>query len=169
MGEIVSRLTARKGTNEYERENEMIQTGLQNKVVLITGANHGIGAATAKAFAAEGAAVLMNYLRLAPMRRYERDEEKLDIYDSMRAKSADDVVQAIRDSGGRAEAVEADLSHVATITMLTDRAEAPCGTVDILVHHADYCEHDRLLPTARRGPRDVGPAASPTLSLTAEM
>ena len=50
MGEIVSRLTARKGTNEYERENEMIQTGLQNKVVLITGANHGIGAATAKAF-----------------------------------------------------------------------------------------------------------------------
>jgi NAD(P)-dependent dehydrogenase (short-subunit alcohol dehydrogenase family) len=31
----------------------MIQTGLQNKVVLITGANHGIGAATAKAFAAD--------------------------------------------------------------------------------------------------------------------
>ena len=129
MGEIVSRLTARKGTNEYERENEMIQTGLQNKVVLITGANHGIGAATAKAFAAEGAAVLMNYLRLAPMHRYERDEEKLDIYDSMRAKSADDVVQAIREPGGRAEAIEADLSDVATIPMLFDRAEALFGGV----------------------------------------
>ena len=45
----------------------MTQTGLHNKVVLITGANHGIGAATAKAFAAEGAAVLISYLRLPPM------------------------------------------------------------------------------------------------------
>ncbi len=168
MGEIVSRLTARKGTNEYERENEMIQTGLQNKVVLITGANHGIGAATAKAFAAEGAAVLMNYLRLTPMRRYERDEEKLDIYDSMRAKSADEVVQAIRDPGGRAEAVEADLSDVATIPMLFDRAEALFGTVDILVNNADYCEQDTFIPTNRLGPTDVAPDGYPTLSITAE-
>ena len=48
----------------------MVQTGLHNKVVLITGANHGIGAA-----------VLINYLRLAPMRRYEGGEEKLDVYE----------------------------------------------------------------------------------------
>ena len=44
----------------------MTNTGLKNKVVLVTGANHGIGAATAKAFAAEDAKVFINYLRLSP-------------------------------------------------------------------------------------------------------
>ena len=40
----------------------MIDTQLKDKVVLVTRANHGIGAATAKAFVAEGAAVAIHYL-----------------------------------------------------------------------------------------------------------
>lgn len=44
----------------------MIDTGLKDKVVLRTGANHGIGAAAATAFAKEGARVYINYLRLSP-------------------------------------------------------------------------------------------------------
>ncbi|MDQ6659746.1 MAG: SDR family oxidoreductase [Chloroflexota bacterium] len=146
----------------------MVQTGLQNKVVLITGANHGIGAATAKAFAAEGASVLINYLRLPPMHRYEQGEQKLDTYDTMRAKSADEVISAIRANGGQAEAVEADLFDVATIPMLFDRAEALFGTVDILVNNADYCEQNTFLPASQPGSTIVAPDGYPTFTITAE-
>lgn len=41
----------------------MIDLGFKNKVLLITGANHGIGAATAKAFAKQGAKVCITYYR----------------------------------------------------------------------------------------------------------
>ncbi len=44
----------------------MIDTGLNGRVVLITGANHRIGAATARAFAAQGAAVFLQYLCVPP-------------------------------------------------------------------------------------------------------
>jgi len=44
----------------------MTKTGLKDKVALVTGANHGIGAATAQAFAKEGAKVFIHYLRLSP-------------------------------------------------------------------------------------------------------
>src|SRR5579859_428138 len=123
----------------------MVNTGLQGKVALITGANHGIGAATATALAAEGVSVLINYLRMPPMGSY-RPGEELDRYDTLRAKTADEVLQAIRAQGGRAEAIEDDLSDPATIPFLFDRAEAVLGPVDILVNNADYCLQDTFLP-----------------------
>ena len=42
----------------------MIDTGLQGRVAIVTGVNHGIGTATARALSAEGVAVLINYLRI---------------------------------------------------------------------------------------------------------
>lgn len=41
----------------------MIDPKIEGKVVLVTGANHGIGAATAKGFAAQGAKVFLTYFR----------------------------------------------------------------------------------------------------------
>ena len=55
----------------------MIETGLNGKTVIVTGANHGIGAAIAIAFAREGAKVLITFLRQAP-ELYGETQEKVD-------------------------------------------------------------------------------------------
>lgn len=131
----------------------MIDTGLKDKVVLVTGANHGIGAATAKAFAAEGATVFINYLRL-PMEissdsRAEAGKVRtpgMALYRARQATSGDEVVQAIRKGGGRAEAWEADLADPATIPQLFDRAEETFGPVDVLVNNAADWQADTFIP-----------------------
>jgi len=103
---------------------------LTGHVALITGANHGIGAATAKAFAACGALVSLSYLRT-------RDPEDFpEPYRANRAKSADEVVAAIRAQGGRVAGMEADLGDAETPARLFDFAEAELGPVDILVNNA---------------------------------
>ncbi|MGI9051654.1 MAG: SDR family NAD(P)-dependent oxidoreductase [Ilumatobacteraceae bacterium] len=98
-------------------------------VAIVTGANHGIGAATVLALAAAGCDVLATYLRLAP------DASAEAAYNSARAS---DATAVLRDAagGGRVLAVEADLSDVATIPTLFDTAEAQLGPVDILVNNA---------------------------------
>lgn len=154
----------------------MVQTGLQGKVVLITGANHGIGAATARAFAAEGAAVLISYLRMPPLATGQQSSSEADAttpgmayYDARRATSADDVLRAIREQGGRAEAVEADLADPATIPMLFDRAEAAFGPVNVLVNNADHCEQDTFVPGSRPGSSSFAPDGFPSYTITPEL
>lgn len=125
----------------------MIDTGLQDKVILITGANNpiGIGAATARAFARERAKVAITYLRLSPDRHgFQVDEVKqatspsLAYYHALRMQPADDLLQSIHSEGGRADACEADLNNLSSISELFDWVETVFGPVDILVNNAAH-------------------------------
>jgi 3-oxoacyl-[acyl-carrier protein] reductase len=110
---------------------------LQGRVALITGANHGIGRSTAQLLAEGGAAVLLTYLRT------EAPESYPETYRANRRLDGEDVARAIRDSGGRAHAIEADLLDPKTTPMLFDTAERELGGVDILVNNATgHCAHD---------------------------
>ena len=86
------------------------------KVVLVTGASRGIGAAIALAFAARGAAVAVNYLR--------------------RHDAAQAVVQACREAGGDAVALPADVTQAAEAEALVQRTVAEYGRLDVLVNNA---------------------------------
>jgi 3-oxoacyl-[acyl-carrier protein] reductase len=89
---------------------------LQGKVAVVTGASKGIGAGIAKAFAGEGASVVVNYAS-------SRD-------------GADKVVSAIAAKGGKAIAVGGDVAKESDVTALFDETKKAFGRVDILVNNA---------------------------------
>ncbi len=128
----------------------MIDPGLDGKVVLITGANnpYGIGAATAKAFAAQGSRVFLHFFR--SLETYPKSEEVYRpgpaFYRAQQGKTADGVLEEIRRMGGQAEAWECDLSDPANIPRLFDRVEEVFGPVDILVNNAASWKGDTFLP-----------------------
>jgi 3-oxoacyl-[acyl-carrier protein] reductase len=104
---------------------------LHGHVALITGANHGIGAATARVLGSCGAAVVATYLRIP-----DGEESGPELYRRNRAMNADHVVKAIEADGGRAIAVEADLADPDVPIQLFDAAETAFGAVDILINNA---------------------------------
>jgi 3-oxoacyl-[acyl-carrier protein] reductase len=89
---------------------------LQGQVAVVTGASKGIGAAIAEALAAAGAAVVVNYA-------------------SSRA-GADAVVDRIRQAGGKAVAVQADVSKPDDVRRLFGETKAAFGKLDVLVNNA---------------------------------
>ena len=86
------------------------------KIVLVTGAQQGIGRATALAFAREGADVAVNYL----------DDRA----------AADAVAKEIRDAGRRCALVQADVSSARDVERLVGEAETALGPIDVLVNNA---------------------------------
>ncbi|MEG4281253.1 SDR family oxidoreductase [Microcoleus sp. MON1_C1] len=89
---------------------------LAGKVAIVTGASRGIGRAIALRLSQEGASVVINYAR--------------------GADQAKDVVSAIEAAGGKALAVQADVSKTAEIRDLFDRTLETYSQVDILVNNA---------------------------------
>jgi 3-oxoacyl-[acyl-carrier protein] reductase len=118
---------------------------LAGHVAVVTGANHGIGAATARALADCGASVLVSYLRVSD----PADPDIPESYRLNRAEGADEVLASIRSRGGRAVSLEADLSDAATPPRLFDFAEMELGPVDILVNNATGWLADTFAGRAR--------------------
>ncbi|RWO86235.1 SDR family oxidoreductase [Mesorhizobium sp.] len=86
---------------------------LEGKIALVTGSSRGIGRAIAEGLAANGAAVVVNYVG--------------------NEKAAQEAVAAIRENGGKAVAIRADISIVSDIRRLFDETEKQMGAIDIVV------------------------------------
>jgi 3-oxoacyl-[acyl-carrier protein] reductase len=97
---------------------------LTGKVAVVTGASKGIGAAIAKHLAAEGASVIVNY--------------------ASSKSGADKVVAEITGAGGKAVAVQGDVSKKADITHLFAETKKAFGTLDVLVNNAGVYEFGPL-------------------------
>jgi len=103
-------------TKIKDERNTMKNGKLNGKVAVVTGASKGIGADIAKQFAAEGAAVVVNY--------------------ASSKEGADRVVDQIAKRGGRAVAVGANVARKADIEHLFAEAKKAFGKIDILVNNA---------------------------------
>lgn len=99
-------------------------SNLSGKVVIVTGASRGIGAAIATRLAKDGATVVINY--------------------SKSSEAADQVVAQIQASAGEAIAIQADISDLAQIEKLFTQTIKKLGRLDILVNNAGISEFRSL-------------------------
>lgn len=130
---------------------------LQDKTAVVTGASSGIGAAIARAFAAEGAHVIVNYRKSV---------------DRARA-----VVAEIHSCSGLAQAIQADVASPAQVRELVSQTQAAVGDIDIWVNNAgadiltgpagqldDAAKLEKLLAVDLRGTMECCWAVAPLMT-----
>lgn len=115
----------------------MIDPELTDKVVLVTGANTGVGAAVAEAFGSQGAVVVLHYLGSADLEPGAGTHVE---HMAPGRSAAEAVAHRVTEAGGRTMLIEADLSDSDAPARLFDEAERAVGTVGILVNNAAHCE-----------------------------
>src|SRR4029077_4675021 len=116
----------RGGTQRHLDESHCKETTEMNKlagkVAIVTGASKGIGAAAAKALAAEGAAVAVNY--------------------SSGKEGAERIASQITREGGKAIAIQGDASKAADVKRMFEETKKALGSVDVLVNNAGVFQFD---------------------------
>jgi 3-oxoacyl-[acyl-carrier protein] reductase len=139
------------------RREKLIDPGLAGQVALVTGANNplGIGAAVARALAAQGAAVFLASYRpptgLTPAQIDEArkaGEPGPRLYEALQQQPSEPVAKDIESRGGRTAWLEADLAAPAGVPALFDACEARLGPVDILVSNHAYWLPETFDPAA---------------------
>ena len=117
----------------------MIDYGLKDRVALITGANNpqGIGAATALAFAREGAKVVLVYKKVdRPFDVAKTDRNGVDRYYAANAGNADIVAGKLSQMGAEYLVIESDISDEDAVHQIYAAVMERYGRIDILVNNA---------------------------------
>lgn len=117
----------------------MVDYGLKDKVVIVTGANNpqGIGATTALAFAREGAKVVLVYKRL--FRAYDESKTNkngVDRYFAANAGNAELVEKKLQEMNADYLVLESDISSEEAVKEIYTQVLAKYGRIDVLVNNA---------------------------------
>jgi 2-hydroxycyclohexanecarboxyl-CoA dehydrogenase len=115
MTKLIRQTCADDSPQSLKKGNMM--RNFENKTVIVTGGGGGIGGATCKRFAAEGARVA--------------------VFD-MNLDAAEKVASAIRAEGGQAQAYRADITDRASVDAAIAATEAQLGAIDVLVNNAGW-------------------------------
>lgn len=137
--------------------SHMVNYGLENKVVIITGANNpqGIGATTALAFAQEGAKVVLVYKKVPrTFDRTKTDKNGADRYFEANASGAEAVEERLKQLQADYHIIESDITNEQEVQRIYDTVLERYGRIDVLVNNAAEGDMDGV-DTIERITQDV--------------